>query len=186
MWKNREETVVLILDPTKTNAISEETARKEMAILLGVESKDVIPKLTKVSRQMSASLGGASFKVEPAGPQTRIVTKAAPVRWEWRVIPTEGGEKKLTLTLAVAIGKDEQNTQPVQIKTLEEQIKVDVSTWDQALSVIPGVNSLFGAVGGIVTVVMGMAAWLYRKAWLPVVSRRSKTPRKPSRRKPQN
>ena len=104
------------------------------------------------------------------------VTEAAPVRWEWRVTPTEKGEKTLTLTLAVAVGKDEENTHPVQIKTLVEHINVDVSTWDQALSVIPGVNSLLVAVGGIVTFVMGLVAWLYRQAWLPLVSRDPKKP----------
>ena len=35
MWKNREETVVFILDATKTNAVSEEVARREMATLMG-------------------------------------------------------------------------------------------------------------------------------------------------------
>jgi hypothetical protein len=176
MWKEREETVVFILDATKTNALSEATAKKEMAALLDVPPEKVIPKLTRIARQMSASLTGASFKIEPSGLQTMTVTEAAPVRWEWRVTPTEQGQRKLSLTLFVSVGKDEADTYPIQIKTLSEQIDVRVSTWDQALSLLPGVNSLFVAIGGIVTSIMIALGWLYRKAWLPLMSRKSKQP----------
>jgi hypothetical protein len=183
MWKNRPETVALVLDATKTSDVSQEVARKEMATLLGASPENTIAKLTKLARHMSASLSGASFKIEPSGPQKLTVTEAAPVRWEWQVTPTEEGNKTITLTLAVEIGKDEENTKPVQIKTLVEKINVDVTTWDQALSIIPGINSLVVAIASIMAAFATAAAWLYRKAWLPLFHHRTTSAR--TKRKPQ-
>jgi hypothetical protein len=170
MWKNRPETVALVLDATKTSDIPQKIAQKQMATLLGAPPENTIAKLTKFARHMSASLSGASFKIEPSGPQKLVVTEAAPVRWEWQVTPTEEGDKTITLTLSVEVGEDEEKTHPVQIKTLVERINVDVTTWEQALSIIPGLNSLVVAIASLVTIFITSIAWLYRRAWLPLLS----------------
>jgi hypothetical protein len=178
MTKNHEYPVALVLDATKTDAVSEQTARTEMAQLLGAKPEEIIPKLTKIARSMSASLAGASFKIEPSGPQKRTVTDVAPVEWDWSVTPTDPGDKTITLTLTVEVGKDEESTNPVQIKTLVEHINVNVSTWDEALSIIPGVNSVVVAISTTVGIVVALLGWLYRSAWLPLVSRMPKEPPK--------
>jgi hypothetical protein len=178
MTKNHEYPVALVLDATKTDAVSEQAARTEMAQLLGAKPEEIIPKLTKIARSMSASLAGASFKIEPSGPQKRTVTDVAPVEWDWSVTPTDPGDKTITLTLTVEVGKDEESTNPVQIKTLVEHINVNVSTWDEALSIIPGVNSVVVAISTTVGIVVALLGWLYRSAWLPLVSRMPKEPPK--------
>ncbi len=162
MRKGRAYSVKLVLDRTKTQAVPEAEARDELAAELGVKPDEAIPKLTKVARSMSASLIGASFEITPATPQELNVTDVAPVRWTWRVVPTQAGpDQELTLTLSVHIGKDEDKTKEVQIKTLVEHISVDVSTWETIMAMAPTVQTTLTLGASVLTALSAFAAWLY-------------------------
>jgi hypothetical protein len=181
MTKGRAYSVVLVLDRRKTQAVPEAEAREELAEELGVKPDETVLKLTKVARSMSASLAGASFEITPAAPQERNVTDVAPVRWTWRVVPAQAGPaQELTLTLSVHVGKNEDKTKEVQIKTLVERIRVDVSTWETVMAMAPTVQTTLTVGGSLFTVLSGIAAWLYGSKiaeWLGL---------KKSSRKPQN
>jgi hypothetical protein len=167
MTKGRTYSVALVLDPMKSTDISEDEAKEKLSEQLGATPDEVAARLTKIARFMSAKLTGAAFKIKPEQSQKLTVTEVAPVRWEWQVTPTEGGaDKRITLTLAVHVGKDEGSTSEVQIKTLVEEIDVDVSLFDQVLAMSSPAQQVLTVGGSIATILSAVLAWLYRsKIW---------------------
>lgn len=184
MTKNHGYAVSLVLDPTKPASLSAEEAKKELAPQLGVDAKDVVPRLTKIARYMSATLAGPSFQVEPSGPQKVTVTSAAPVRWNWRVVPTESGhDKQIILTLSVYVGKDETSTSEVQIKTLVERIEVEVSPWDEVLAIVPTAHQGLTLGVTVFTILSAIVAWFNRSSIRGWLKPKAAPPRVKSRRK---
>jgi hypothetical protein len=59
-------------------------------------------------------------------------------------------------------GREEGSTSEVQIKTLVEHINVDVSLWEAVLAVVTPAQQVLTVGGGIVAVLSGIVAWLYR------------------------
>ncbi|MDA1100422.1 MAG: hypothetical protein O2967_15705 [Proteobacteria bacterium] len=158
---NRPDTMVrgdtieisLVIDPTEQG--------KPSARLKGLIGKIVDEKI-KVSRTMSAELHGINFRVEPKGPQKRLVTKVAPVRWDWAVTPLVAG-RDMALTLDVNIHFQEQGkvSLPVTVRAYRDRIFVDVAAWDRIKDImaeITLVHTFLAAVlgsGGL----LGAIAW---------------------------
>lgn len=163
MIKNHPYAVSLVLDPTKPASMTAEEAKKAMAPELHADPAEVVARLTKMASHMSASLGGAAFKIEPVGSQKVTVTTGQPVHWAWTVTPIESGKnKQLTLTLSAYLGKEEGSLNEVQIKTLVENIEVNVSPWEEILAAIPTTQQGLAVAGTIFGILSAIWAYLNR------------------------
>jgi hypothetical protein len=163
MIKGHGYLVSLVLDPTKPAELTEGEAREAIAPELHADPNEVVARLTKMARHMSASLTGVAFKIEPSTPQKITVTTGQPVRWDRRVSPVESGKnKQITLTLSAYLGKDEGSPSEVQIKTLVERIQVNVSPWEEFLAAIPTAQQGLAVGATIFGVLSAIWAFLNR------------------------
>jgi hypothetical protein len=85
------------------------------------------------------------------------------VHWAWTVTPIESGKnKQLTLTLSAYLGKEEGSLNEVQIKTLVENIEVNVSPWEEILAAIPTTQQGLAVAGTIFGILSAIWAYLNR------------------------
>lgn len=125
---------------------------------------------TRITRQMSAELQGATFEITPEGPQRRVITRAAETQWMWRVKPLEQGRnKQITLSVYIHIEDAGQITAPITIRTFRDRIFVKVSVWDKVTRFVKEkINPIYAAIGAIASVVGGAWAffvWWKKKEW---------------------
>ena len=86
-------------------------------MLEGLQGK-VTEGTSVIARQMSAELFGASFEIDPKGPQKQLVIDVNTTKWKWKVKPLkEGKEELLTLDVYVHLTVDGKTSPPITIKT---------------------------------------------------------------------
>ena len=111
-------------------------------------------------QSIEATLRGGDFKIEPAGPQPRTATASKPVEWDWTVTPLSGGKKTLTIEVAVNIqvGSDKQR---VQLTTLQDDIVIQVSAFQQFRLYVVEANGFLVAAGTtVVSAVVGLIGFV--------------------------
>jgi hypothetical protein len=76
--------------------------------------------------------------------------------WSWRVTPKHEGENRRMLLQVYGVQRDGAFSNPVLIKTYQEEIPVDVTAWDRAQLLGMGflaqweiLAGIFGAIGGL-------------------------------------
>ena len=142
---------------TQISLILETTGEDQSSELKGLNGQIKEGK-SKVSRIMQAELSGASFKIEPSGPQKKTITSLAPVKWTWFVTPLEDGQqKRLNLELAAILREATRDLPPVTIRTFKTEINVDVKWWDLALHKIKSLDPIYQlatAIGGIASALL--------------------------------
>ena len=152
MYLGKKTQISLLL---KTNA--DQDLARELEDLSGVVKEGK----SKISRIMQAELKGAVFDIDPPGPQKRIVTGLAPVRWSWFVKPLEPGtDKALVLEVSAILREGNKELPPVAIRTYRTKIHVDVKWWDRMLYEVKSLDplyQLFGALGGLASA--GLFGW---------------------------
>ncbi len=148
MYLGRKTQVSLILETTG------EDQSKELSKLQG----SIKSGKSKISRFMQAELSGASFQIEPSGPQRKTITSLEPVKWTWYVTPLEdGNQKRLNLELAAILREATRDLPPVTIKTFKTEIHVDVGFLDLAIHRIKSLDPVYKlatAVGGIASALL--------------------------------
>lgn len=121
---------------------------------------------SKIARHMSAELFGASFDVEPPGPQKRIVIDSSTTSWKWKVKPLkEGKEELLTLDIYVHLEVDGKTTPPITIKTYREKILVEVTAWDALKQSVADWTPIIALVLTVVGALWGIYSWLRGRKW---------------------
>ncbi|MDF1812779.1 MAG: hypothetical protein P1V20_11215 [Verrucomicrobiales bacterium] len=84
---------------------------------------------------MEASLSGGSFDIRAASPVRQAIRDNADTTWEWSVVPREKGEHLLKLRL-YAIVTLQGTAAPMEVKTFERDISVDVSIQELVLGFV--------------------------------------------------
>ena len=144
------------------NPSNSEEAKAQLKELKGVAAEGK----SKIARHMSAELFGASFEVNPSGPQKRVVLDSNTTKWKWKVKPLkEGTEELLTLDVYVHLEVNGKLSPPITIKTYREKILVDVSGWDAINSFVATWSSIIGLLLTIVGSVWTAYLWFRSKKW---------------------
>lgn len=110
--------IELVLSPSVTVA----DLRRELSDRADIDTATVL-----VSNRMKAELKGSGFRIDPLQPELQAVSSRQPTRWRWEVTPLEDGRKRLHVSLTAPIRIEGSDTS-VEIKTLDRQIEVHVST----------------------------------------------------------
>lgn len=110
------------------------------------------------SSTMSAALSGPGFDIERRTPERQGLSLSAPNQWEWRVTPTEAGERPLTLKIFAYVG---EAAQPLQ--TFQDVILVSVSPIDQAVDIAKTAHPVIGVVAGAVSLSIAAFGFVRRR-----------------------
>ena len=112
-----------------------------------------------IARYLQATLrGGLDFRVIPPDPQPRTVTTSAPVVWEWEVVPLRHGKKSLVIDVSANLLVGPQK-ELVQLKTLSEEIQINVGLVRWITSTFYGLPGI--ALGLAAMLVVGLGALNY-------------------------
>jgi hypothetical protein len=105
----------------------------------------------RFAQSVEATLRGDDLKIEPSGPQPRTATTSEPVVWDWTLVPQQGGKKTLTVEVFanLQIGADRHR---VQVRTLHQEIEIQVTTYQRLKSFVVQANGLvLGAIAAVPT-----------------------------------
>lgn len=149
---------------TLTLARDEVAAKEALSSLFdkGVDGS-VKTGAARISPAMKAILRGKDFKIDPPDFQEKLISMGdtEKIQWTWYVEPMEpaGRGKLLTLSLFALPTRKGDQLPPMEVKTLEARIDVEVLPFDrvtlyarqltpisQALTGIGGLIAVFGAV----------------------------------------
>lgn len=103
----------------------------------------------RFAQSVEATLRGDDLKIEPSGPQARTATTVEPVVWDWSLTPQQGGKKRLTVEVVanIQVGADHHK---VQVRTLYQEIDIEVSTFQRLKNYVTEANSLvLGAAAAV-------------------------------------
>ena len=80
----------------------------------------------RISDRMGANLTGDGFAISALLPEWQLVSNTQPVKWKWRVTPTEYGTQFLHLALSLKIRGEGSADTPYVVKTFERTIQVKI------------------------------------------------------------
>lgn len=81
---------------------------------------------------MEANLSGSAFKISSLNPTRQAIRSSGETTWEWAVTPLEKGSHSLKLRLYVVVTL-QGTSAPMEVKTFEREIPVEVSVGEVAL-----------------------------------------------------
>jgi hypothetical protein len=98
----------------------------------------------RVGRRMAVNLSGEGFRIEPQGLQERDLGPGGQARWDWRVTPEVRGHKTLTISAYVVVQPPNGPRTENLIRTLSQEVDVDVSASDRAKDIAEASKSWLG------------------------------------------
>ncbi len=116
-----------------------------------------------VGAEAQALLTGPTDLVEikPRGPlelQRKAVSEIAPVQWTWDVKGIGIGTAVLQIELNAFVNKDKSSA-PLQVKTFQQSIPIEISLTDRALKFMTELNPIWASGATIVTAIGGLLAY---------------------------
>lgn len=114
----------------------------------------------RLGTQARARLIGAAFEIEALSPEDQAISPLTANTWRWSVTPKESGQHDLVLEIFALEGG-----QVLPVRTYRDTITVEVSTLRQAIDFAQSANPLAMLLGGIGSVIGGLAtaARIFRK-----------------------
>jgi hypothetical protein len=113
----------------------------------------------KWAQNLEAKLHGLDFKIDPEGPQERTVTEGAPVQWRWTVSAQSAGKKNLYIDVNAILTVGPAKNRYF-IRTLEDQIQVNVTYFQMILSAFTGLwGLLLGAATMLIAILSALHYW---------------------------
>lgn len=107
----------------------------------------------RLGTQARARLIGAAFEIEALSPEDQAISPLTANTWRWSVTPKEAGQHDLVLEIFALDGG-----QVLPVRTFRDTITVEVSTLRQAIDFAQAANPLAMLLGGIGSVIGGLAA----------------------------
>jgi hypothetical protein len=77
----------------------------------------------QVSSTLRARLEGINFNIKSLNEENRLLIKNGVATWRWSVIPTEGGEQNLYLSIYARVRKNNSD-ENIDLKTFQREINV--------------------------------------------------------------
>jgi hypothetical protein len=122
--------------------------------------------------QVSATLSGLGFDIDPAEPQPGSFLDSPELAWSWQVKPTRVGQLRLDFQL-LPLARDGEVQLPGTPVLFAATIAVDAapqSFWHRVNKAVSGVVTYplvtsFGALVGIVTVSAAAWKWVLKRPW---------------------
>ncbi len=123
----------------------------------------------RYAQSMEATLKSDDFKITPSGPQVRTATSIQPVEWMWIVTPLTGGKKTLTIevTANLVVDKEKHN---VQVRTLSQDITIEVSTMQMIAGYFATTETVLGKVVALIGSLTTVAAVILNPKWRTTVA----------------
>lgn len=150
-----------------------EVASHFMSLQGTVESRD-----EKYAQSITATLHADDIAVFPVEPQTRTATTEAPIIWDWTITPRSEGNKTLAIEVVanILVGKDRH---PVSVRTLRQEITIEVSYFRKVKMYVAAVNGYILAASGTIAAIAGIIGFVppVRRFVLAFWSRRKEAPR---------
>ena len=111
----------------------------------------------RVSHEMTATLNGPGFKIEPITPEQQTVAEGFPTVWQWQIEAEKEGAQELEATLYAVLS----NKHWIDSYTQKISVSVKGQTWNEWLKSvseeIDAVKAIAIALGGAATAALG---WL--------------------------
>lgn len=105
----------------------------------------------RVSGRVKASLVGAAFDIDLQSPDVQRLGTDEANTWRWRVTAKEAGTQSLYVELFAMVGEDAQ-----PVRTLNDTVTVEVTRFQQAVSLATAANPLAVFLGGIGSTLGGL------------------------------
>lgn len=106
----------------------------------------VVTQAGRFAQRLEATLrGGIDFTIMPDGAQERIATATSPVVWRWTVTPQRAGKRTLAIDVTADLMLRTEKA-PVPIRTLSEEIQINVGYLHMFVSAF---SSLWGILGSL-------------------------------------
>jgi hypothetical protein len=109
---------------------------------------------------MQAQLTGQDFEITTDSPRVQAISYKEPTEWSWDITPTEGGNKKLHLTISALLNVEGETT-PRTIESFERTIPVNV-TWSQRLAGFVSANLAWLGPSILVPAALWVWLWVWR------------------------
>jgi hypothetical protein len=120
----------------------------------------IVQRPAPVAQHLEATLrGGADFKVDPPDAQQRTATSSSPVIWEWTVVPRRPGKKTIVIDVAANLVFGEQK-QHVQLRTLYEEIQINVGILHWFKSTISAFWTIALGLATMIIAILGIVHYL--------------------------
>jgi hypothetical protein len=110
------------------------------------------------SQSVEATLRGADFVVDPAGPQRRTATLMNSVEWEWTVTPSRPGNRTLTMDVVANIYLNSPNAIPYQVRAVHQDLEIIVTPFQYVREILGDTGSAIMGLGAVILSVTGMVA----------------------------